>query len=580
MLHLALAFLSIPSPPMAVQDSSPVEAVVVTRDGVAALGEFQIDRTAKTVRRRKGKRMVQFANLDDVLAIEQVDGPILHAAIEDDLILALHALVDHGLAEGYAELAYDSMKGRDPDLSQRLLERARELGSEDKRLKRVETKIKSDRKSKRKPSVEVVDELVARERELTAGAAEGFWERATSLRERTPPELWLSMVEAQLELRPDHAQAEDEVRRLVASGLYGGTEAGLAALESLLEPEGGSFDSRAWIECLRFAAEFPVEIVLPPDGERSGILPDERRLGQLTLHWRPDLVCFRTPNLRVMTSLVEPVSVARCLQLGELVARTLVHHFGDGKPAREVSAPLTLYLYGDRAEYRAKSSGPGSTELGGKEWSAGHYSPQQNVQHVYLPKDEEGFARVMGVYAHELTHNWMRMQCPLYTLEEVTRAPLDLPSYWIVEGVAELVEAFEFELGAELGRPETEGVRGLDIVAAATPEQLIPWERLYQLDYEGFSDQSSEANREMSVPSKPGYRRTVSEVSMFYAQAGATAQYLFLADDGKHRPQLYEYLSARYTGRKQGLDIPAAFGCTPQELGSRVRAFALACVGQ
>ena len=59
-------------------------------------------------------------------------------------------------------------------------------------------------------------------------------------------------------------------------------------------------------------------------------------------------------------------------------------------------------------------------------------------------------------------------------------------------------------------------------------------------------------------------------------QSAATCQYLYHAENGKHRKALLQYLIDHYTRKADRMPIQAAFGMTPSELGAKVTEFSKA----
>ena len=83
------------------------------------------------------------------------------------------------------------------------------------------------------------------------------------------------------------------------------------------------------------------------------------------------------------------------------------------------------------------------------EWTAGHYSPLDRVERIYLPADDDEFRSVMNTYAHELTHHWLSMRW--LGKGNMGRAAV-VPGYWIVEGFARFIEDQAMEMGRRAGR--------------------------------------------------------------------------------------------------------------------------------
>ena len=71
-----------------------------------------------------------------------------------------------------------------------------------------------------------------------------------------------------------------------------------------------------------------------------------------------------------------------------------------------------------------------------------------------------------------------------------------------------------------------------------------------------------------------GIGRHLSATGMFYAQAEAVCQYLYQAEDGRHRPKLLQYLGNYYSGKKASLKIRTAFGMSEKDLGRKVKQYA------
>jgi hypothetical protein len=74
-----------------------------------------------------------------------------------------------------------------------------------------------------------------------------------------------------------------------------------------------------------------------------------------------------------------------------------------------------------------------------------------------------------------------------------------------------------------------------------------------------------------------GYQ--LSQISLFYAQAGATCLYLFEAENGKYRDKLMKYVGDHYGARADQLDVQAAFGLSADDLGAKVVEYAKSVAG-
>ena len=111
---------------------------------------------------------------------------------------------------------------------------------------------------------------------------------------------------------------------------------------------------------------------------------------------------------------------------------------------------------------------------------------------------------------------------------------------------------------------------GSAIYTQGTPAggQGIPWELLFELEYERFAMLPDKASVKITMARRLGWSRPLSATHLFYAQSTAACHYLFMAQGGRYRKQLLDYLAARYTGDTKKLDIQTAFGMSAARLGS------------
>ncbi|MHC4137330.1 MAG: hypothetical protein ACYS0K_20465, partial [Planctomycetota bacterium] len=144
-----------------------------------------------------------------------------------------------------------------------------------------------------------------------------------------------------------------------------------------------------------------------------------------------------------------------------------------------------------------------------------------------------------------------------------------------VEGFATFMEEgiYDVESGEwDLFNPRS---RSLDVMQAVKPKQLIPWEALYGLSQVGFHSLPTEPA--MEVVLRWNLQPTILPATrLFYEQAGATCQFLYHGDNGKHRGQFVDYVCNYYSGNVPQLDPQKAFGLEAKELGRRTVEFARA----
>jgi hypothetical protein len=346
--------------------------------------------------------------------------------------------------------------------------------------------------------------------------------------------------------KPDHADAALRVR------------AALPAHVKPVEP----FVARDWIDVGTTLAAIPTKPVdVPPEGARE-LTPGERELGAARHAWRPDLIGIESPQLLVITTVDAPERLAGCLDLGELVCTALESVFASGEHTRKNRWPLVLQLFGTEEEYRKFRAG-GRDPEDARDWSGGHYDPNSGLSRIYVPADDPTMSRVREVYAHELAHHWIQERCPLFEAREA-RFVNDCPT-WIVEGMAVLVESFEWDLPGRTWQTFSPGARLLD-EAAHQPERR-DWAGFFDIVYPQFIRLDRAHRHEVVLRSKLGDVKT-SDLRAFYASAGAVCQYLYHAGP-KERAALLGYVRGAYTGkvRRGTKHIEEHFGLGPEALG-------------
>ena len=116
---------------------------------------------------------------------------------------------------------------------------------------------------------------------------------------------------------------------------------------------------------------------------------------------------------------------------------------------------LILHLYSNRKQYLEQSRPTGEAERDdGLESTAGHYSPSDNVTRMFFPDDEERrTSRCPASYAHELTHHWIERRRPMPAGGDSRDRSSSTPGYWVVEGFADFVRGFVFDVDAPARRP-------------------------------------------------------------------------------------------------------------------------------
>jgi hypothetical protein len=498
-------------------------------------------------------------DLAQVLLVETASGELVWAASEKAHGRALDLLVEETLAAAWGQLADEARRTNDASLLGRVLGEAVTRGSDEKVVGRVQQKLEELAKRPLSVSSKQVERVLENERRLEDLPVTLLWMRAQAARDGVPRRLHLTLLERVLQCDPAHEGAAAAVRELLPPSV--GLDGDFAPLE--------------WVEFLRVRQHLPVRLMRTAGEAAPGSEVAREMLKVAGERWRPDLVAFESDHLLILTPLARPGAVARCLSIGELVCAALGEIFSDAGQARASEDKLVLYLYETREEYqRHNATGQADKDLS-LEWSAGHYDYDENVSRIFVPdEDLGGFESVVSTYAHELTHHWLRMQCPLFTAEEARLLRADLSGYWIVEGFASLVEEFQFDLERRTWEARNPRSTRLDTIGNASQAQLLDWGTFFRLSQRGFHGTRFSGPSTISSSWHVGRRRQLNGRQTYYHQAAATCQFLFHADDGFFRGRLLAYLASFYTADEDGVDVERRFGMKPEELGRRVREFA------
>jgi hypothetical protein len=538
-----------------------VAARAVLRDGAVDPGPFLLHAASDSDRRvlqpvgNRGKKLQW--HLEELLALELAEGPIAYCPTTTDLLRGMDYLVHHDLAHQYTELAFRARSAGSPELLQELIQQALRAGSDDwLKLGKAEDSLNELQDLKRRGrglriKQKLVDSLREQQRQLQRHSADWFWNHVMKLPAEASAEVRIGLLRRILAVNPEHPGVRAAILQLLPV--------------SLRPPD--PFQSQEWLEFLAAIQHTPVSVV---EGEIEGNSGwSEQQLSRLRDSWREDLIAIESAQLLVVTPLQSPGRIARCLALGELICATLEGFFAAGKHVREKRRPLLLLLYETQEEYNRESS----NLSGFVEWTAGHYSPNEKLSRLFLPADGDAFAEVQSVFAHELTHHWIFERCPLFTEQELKELGHETPGFWIVEGFATLIESLQFDLWGQRysSQPLSDS---LDIVANAEARSFVPWHLLVRMTQGDFFRLNKEAHLSVPLSQYLGLEREMSQARMFYDQSAAICEYLFEADQGRHRPVLIEYVGNYHRDRRSRLDFESAFGIDPKELGKRVIDFA------
>jgi hypothetical protein len=527
--------------------NQPVQGTMVLRDGSIETGEFALDPAGQRVQRTRGR--AEFWPFADILMLEDAEQ---HIVLAGEPLRALELLAESARSEGYLALAKRARQANSPQVLEELLDQALAHGADEKETEPLRAVVEKLRRSTAKVNEAIVSTVSAETVRISRLPVTVVWQRARVLPEGLRPHLETKLLRRVLELDPGHAEALERVRALFPEGLQ---------LQGRLDP----LDALTLIDTLRRTR---VEFVgRPVEGARD-VPFEQREIGKRLPLWRNDLHAIRSDDLLIVTPVREPGTLARCLALGELVCKALAELFAEGTVARDARYPMVIELYPTREDYLAHAA-RGGADLS---WTAGLYDMRENLTRLYMPPAQDTSHDLLATIAHELTHHWLRMRCPAWPFRSLSGNPGDFeqPGFWIVEGFASFIEEFSFDLDNGTWSPGGAVSPRLDLVANAADTQRIPWAAFLAVSEAGFQSLPNEG--QIDVPSSIylGLRQRATTRNVFYAQAAATARYLYEAQDGKLRPKLFAFLHAYYTGDRVNLDLAHVLGVEAGELGRQV----------
>lgn len=505
------------------------------------------------------KNRVKKYKLSDLRLLLDDEGRPLYAESLQDLPAALDSHYFYGQADDVRKLAKEAYKTGDPELMDRLIRDAENRAVSERNLRLLRKMHKG---------------LVERPRKHDESKTKRVLEKAAGLEAERKEQVTKTLATLLDDpRRPVQLLALRELLRVDPNSSVGRT-AVRERLPEFLRPK-GDWDANAWLGVATAIEGKPFRSVLPPLPTAETITPQQRELGAALSYWRKDLVAFETDSLMIMTPLRAPGPIAKCLVLGDLVCRALEEVFGGVEDSAIGRYPMILQLFDTHEAYlkwvKQKLGARDSQVLS---TSAGHYDPNVGVSRLFLPDGDDGWELAMETYAHELTHHWIDLRCPLFRSSEIKQTDRTA-GMWIVEGMAELVAEFRWDLSLRTWDTYNRQSSSLDLIANIGRKNLMSWDRYYALGYAQFARLDRTRSLEVPLRWKLGYHSIVTQGQLFYAQAGATCQYLY-HQGGALREGLRKYVHAYYTGAlRPGEDgIQKYFGMSPFQLGKRVEAFA------
>jgi hypothetical protein len=414
-----------------------------------------------------------------------------------------------------------------PDESQRLLSVARDTGLDEARASDLSRTLtgaslnRHDNADKQRAKIRG-DEDKMRERCAAACVRAADWCHAQSL--STAASVLLAQADR---LQPGQKNVLEKAAALIPRGF----------------PEPDTADAaRRWL--LLAEAILPVagEVVPPGDAdwERVKAAP-----------WDQGAFGVRTANVLLFSRERDAAVVGDCLRHAERTVRVLQGVLGGGASRTDGTAAarrLDVRLHKTRAEYLA--------ELGeharAMEWSAGYYSPAENIARFYVPRGqrsqnplERGLEHVV---IHELTHQYVSDRW-LGSAKEAAHGNPERAGFWVVEGFARFIEDQVAEMDHHGERFDDETVSSLDAACRASDQgKLFPIEQFVDFSQKRFCELGEKPLAVVQLRNTIA-RGTLSEKSIFYEEGGSLVFYLMNKAGAEKRAALIEYMRAWYESR-------------------------------
>ncbi|HEX5136113.1 MAG TPA: hypothetical protein VFY93_04015 [Planctomycetota bacterium] len=499
----------------------------VERDGTIHKGSAEVGAEAVKI----GSKTLP---LEAVFLVERDDGALLYAPDFDARMRGYEYLAKDHLCGEFAKLMRECCQVGDFVLARASLESAEAMGLASREA--LQLKLRLDKEEARRKGGGAVksDRLRGKMDELNAYYPELLAERAAR----------------------EYEEKKDG-SRLLREALRRGARVQdvLARVAPKEFPVG---DARVWLDW---------HIDLEQAGARV-LTGDPPALATARRQWRADLNGVEADEILLLTPVKDSYLIGRCLAHGRLACRVLNELFAS-RPTPPAKEPLLVFLFGSRDEYLT-TTGTGETRESPAflAYTAGHYSPAEKVSRFFWTSDPDGERRLVGTCVHELTHHWLDRRKP-------ERSTPDQPGFWIVEGFATFLEEGVYDVDSGAYSLENPRSRSLDVLSSIQHGRLIPWTRFYKLTQIDFANLGVDDVTPLTLHWMLR-QEMISTTRLFYEQAAATCQYLYHAENGKHRDELLAYVDAYYEGKRDGLDVERAFGMGAAALGAAVEKFAKA----
>jgi hypothetical protein len=268
--------------------------------------------------------------------------------------------------------------------------------------------------------------------------------------------------------------------------------------------------------------------------------------------WNQGALALQSSNLLLFSRERDSAVVGSCLRRGEKTVRVLdallAPVAGRASP-RAGLKPLEVRLHRDRGGYLSEFTPEGKAAM---EWTAGYYSPVENVSRFYVPRNEatkDPLERNLDhILVHEITHHYISDRW-LGTEAHAAKGEIDREGFWIVEGFARFIEDQVVEMEHRGDGLDDETVKSIDAAARiAAQDQLIPMAEFLDLSQVSFRALKDEPVATIQLRSTIVSMR-VTLKNIFYEQGGSLVFYLMNRAGPEKRALLLEYLRAWYDGR-------------------------------
>ncbi len=492
---------------------------------------------------------------------------LLLAPRPEDGASAVAAIARAEAAGELLALVAPALASGDAALARRVHTAAGERGAAAAELARLEKDVDALEAKGAERIEEKAADVETRLGALLAKEPDLLVEAASSLPDTVPVVYATTLVRAAAERSRYHPGATEWVRTHLPKGL---------------SPKGIS-DLPEWLDFVDMNPGASVRIFGPKEKVPADV-PSAvaEALAEARTKWRDDLVGFLNGPLLVVSPPEHPSAISRCLALGRIVSDQLDADFASIGPARTESEILVLHLFPNQPEYLNQSVSEKNPEpgagFGGLENSAGHYDQRANVTRIFFPVGEGGDS-VVATYTHELTHHWIARRRPPRSADESLGDAAGGPGYFVVEGYADFVRNFAYDVVAKKATPANPRAEYADVVAACPAAKLVAWPKVFAFPQRDAYAMIKEGEVRLALRWKMGHENGFSLGTLYYAQAAATTAYLFLADGGKYRPALFKHLYDHYAGESDPDALLKAVGCSADELGARIVAWCKATVG-